>query len=183
MAYNHRKDEKLFAMAEEALSQTRDPRLRFKLRAILSCSCHSVKDVADIMGVSRQTLWRWIKRFREEELEGLSDRPKGHRKPKLTPAQLDQVAKWIEKGTDAEGLQTSWTLAKLRDEIEKNFGVRMGITPLWRWMRKNGFPPRKTPNQPEKAGQSEVATRVIRKRDVLLLLFTVASLFSLYSVV
>ncbi|MEM4407986.1 MAG: helix-turn-helix domain-containing protein [Candidatus Caldarchaeum sp.] len=180
MAYKHRKDTSLFAMAEEVRSKTRDPRLRLKLRAILSCQRHSLRDVAEIIGVSRQTLWRWIKRFREEGPEGLQDRPRGHRKPKLSPIQFEQIASWIEKGRDPNGFPISWTLAKLRDEIEKHFGVRMGITPIWRWMRKNGFHSVKPQANRKKRDGGRQPPKAIKKQNVLLLLLTIASILITY---
>jgi len=125
--------------AEAELSGTRDPVLRIKLRAIASAAHHPVQEVADIMGVSRQTIRRGMKNYRETGLEGLRDRPKGHRRPKLTREQLDKVAGWLYDGKRHSGEEVDWTLEKLQDEILKQFDVKLGITPLWRWVRKMGF--------------------------------------------
>lgn len=50
---------------------------------------HKPKVVADILGVTAQTVYNWEKRWRNLGLMGLLDGHKGGRPPKLTPALLD----------------------------------------------------------------------------------------------
>ena len=72
----------------------------------MSCAYHSVILVAPIMGVNRTTLWRRIKRFREEGVEVLRDRPKGHNPMKLNEEQQKHVAQWLTRGKTSKNMKT-----------------------------------------------------------------------------
>ena len=124
---------------EDVLSELKDSKVCIRLQAIISSADHPINQVADIIGVTRQTLSRWIRDFQKMGIEGLMDRPKGHRHTKLSVKQLQCVETWIESGKDAKGNDVHWTLSRLQAEIEDLYGVRVGATPLWRQVRKMGF--------------------------------------------
>jgi len=49
----------------------------------------SMEEVSRAMGVSRRTVWKWVKRYRLEGVGGLQDRPsRPHRSPRRLPAEL-----------------------------------------------------------------------------------------------
>jgi len=136
-------DENTVARAEEALSSIRDAKMVIQLKAILACRDHPVAEVADILRVSKRSIFRWINRFREGGKEALRDRPKGHRRSKLSEAQWKEVEKWVLDGKTAQGEPILWTIQKVRTAIKKEFGVSMSKTPVWRQLKRMNLAPRR----------------------------------------
>jgi transposase len=95
--------------------------------------------VASVLGKDRVTLWRWIRIFKEQGISGFTDKPKGHNPAKLNADQKHIVYQWIDRGKNAQGEVTHWTLKKLSMEIEEELGVKMTKTPLWLMVRTMGF--------------------------------------------
>jgi hypothetical protein len=50
----------------------------------------SNKEIASRLDTSPQVLWKWPKRFHEEGLEGLEDRPPSGRPPSFSPRDEDR---------------------------------------------------------------------------------------------
>ena len=125
--------------AEAEMKEIADHKVCFRLQAIISSAHHSVDVVAPVMGVHRSTIFNWIKRFREYGIARLIDKPKGHYPSKLTAGQKTQILHWLAEGKDAYGNDVHWTVARLINEIEQIFGIRVGKTPLWLFIRKSGF--------------------------------------------
>ncbi len=132
-------DAELANKARQELRKFPDQKICARLQAVASCAEHPVSLVASIFGASRQTLWRWIKRFKERGSDGLRDLPRGHNPAKLNEDQRGQIARWLKEAKDSRGEPVHWTLAKLARATEEEFGVRVGITPLWRLVRTPGF--------------------------------------------
>jgi transposase len=97
---------------------------------------------AQLVGVHRQTVNIWVKRYRERGEEGVLD---GRRvsprrgKGRLTAEEAGQVRGWISDGTpDQLDLPFAlWTSRAVRELIERRFAKRLGLTAvqayLWRW--------------------------------------------------
>lgn len=125
--------------AEAEIRKIADHKVCFRLQAIISSAHHSVDVVAPVMGVHRSTVFNWIKRFREYGINGVIDNPKGHNPSKLSVEQKTRIVHWLTEGKDTVGRDVHWTVARLIDEIERVFGIRVGKTPLWLFIRKSGF--------------------------------------------
>ena len=125
--------------AEAEMKKIADHKVCFRLQAIISSAHHSVDTVAPVMGVGRSTIFNWIKRFRVYGINGVIDKPKGHNPSKLNPEQKEQIVQWLTEGKNALGNGVHWTVSRLIDEIERVFGIRVGKTPLWLFIRKSGF--------------------------------------------
>ena len=130
---------KLTAQAKADLQRIKDHKICQRLQAIISSEHHSITTVASINGVGRDTIWRWIKNYRQAGLAGLQDKPKGHRHSKLTEKQWQEVEKWLTESCDSKGEAVHWTLPKLRDQIKRDFGIRISRTSLWYHVHKMGF--------------------------------------------
>ena len=130
---------KTVARAEEALEQIKDNKLSIQLKAIIAAAEHPVENVAKILKVSARSIFRWITKFKEEGIEGLRDRPKGHMRSKLTEDHKRCLEQWVVKGKNVRGEAVHWTLKKLRRELGNEFGVQMGTTPLWKHLKKIGL--------------------------------------------
>ena len=132
-------DATLVANAESALADVKEYKLAIRLQAIISMSNQPTETVAEVLGVSRQSLWKWVEKFRNHGLEGLRDKPKGHNPSTLTEEEKQQVARWIDEGKNQQGQNVHWTIALLREEVRAVFGKRVARTPMWVLVKKMGF--------------------------------------------
>jgi transposase len=132
-------DVSLADAAFDALQSLKDHQIHLRLLAIHKCGEHTITEVAGFFGVSRDTVSRWIRRFRSEGVKGLLDKPKGHNPSKLNEEQRKKIAKWLRESKKAKGEKVHWTLEKLRAEIEKEFGICISLMPLWKLIRSQGF--------------------------------------------
>jgi len=130
--------EGLAEQAQSDLDAMDSKGLAVKLKAIIAASKHKVETVADIMGVGKQSVCRWAKRYREEGLEGLHPKPKKPRSSKLSKEQKEQVLKWLDGSKTPSGRHAHWTLAKLRQAFIDEFSVVLSINAIWEWLRKEG---------------------------------------------
>ena len=132
-------DAKLIAAARAELRQYAGQRVYLRLLAVVKAGDYSLVEVASFCEVSRETIWRWIKKFQQGGVEALFDRPKGHNPSKLQERHRRQIARWLERGRNRRGQPTHWTLLKLQQEIAGQFGVEISLMPLWRQLRQMGF--------------------------------------------
>jgi putative transposase len=129
----------LVKQAEADINSFSGYKVGLRLQAIVSCASHPLETVSAVLGVSRQTVWRWIKRYRAEGVEGLKDKPRGHNPRKLADDQIDQIRAWLNTGQDAQGRTVHWTLGQLVLAIKNEYGIQISQTALWKLIRKIGF--------------------------------------------
>jgi transposase len=125
--------------AEEELSKIKESKLAIQLQGIIAAARHPVHQIADILYVSPRSIFRWIAKFKEHGVIGLQDQPKGHMKAKLSNEQKQVIEEWLIAGKNASGEHIHWTLQKLKREIEQEFAVTIGTTPLWNHIRRMGL--------------------------------------------
>jgi len=128
-------------LAERAQSDLEiidNQKIALKLQAIIAMTKHPVETVAEIMGVTAQSIWRWAAVYKENGVEGLYPKPKRPKPSKLTLAQKTETLSWIDTCKTAKGEHTHWTLERLRHAITEEFGITLGINTIWVWLRKEG---------------------------------------------
>jgi transposase len=125
--------------AEKELNKIKDSKLSIQLKGIIAASSHPVNQIADIFQVSQRSIFRWVTKFKEQGVAGLRDQPKGHMRSKLNDEQKIVIEEWLITGKNASGGPTHWTLNKLKREIEKEFDIEIGTTPLWKHIRGMGL--------------------------------------------
>jgi transposase len=99
---------------------------RLEAGRLLRAGRLSQSEIARRLGVSRMAVSQWAKRLRVNPhgFMTLRRRPKSGRPPRLTPPQWRQLLKILERGAIRSGFETErWTLARIRDVIERRFGV------------------------------------------------------------
>jgi transposase len=101
--------------------------------------------IADELGVSRASVCDWAKHFESGGLRRLRGRPTPGRPTKLTKQQRRELVRHLKRGALAAGFQTDrWTLQRIRELIERLFGVTYHPNYLNRFLRKLNW----TPQQP-----------------------------------
>jgi transposase len=132
----------LAARAESDLNALDRGKVTDKLRAIASVSAHPYETVADIMKVTVQTLCNWVAAYRENGVDGLVPKPKKPKPSKLSSEQKAAVLSWLDAGKTAKGEEVHWTVGGLCAAVLEEFGVSIGTTAVWTWLRKEGMKPK-----------------------------------------
>jgi transposase len=91
-------------------------------------------------GMDRQTLRDWVIRYNEEGVDGLCDRPRSGRRPRLNAAQLAELAGLVEAGPDiaVHGV-VRWRCVDLQAEIRARFGIEISERHVGRLLRRLAF--------------------------------------------
>ena len=95
-------------------------------------------EVARWVESSRQSVMRWSRLLEEDGLRGLRRATRIGRPPRLTDQQLEQLGKRLKAGSVAIASK-GWTLPRIRRLIEREFGVRLAISSVWRTLQRMGW--------------------------------------------
>ena len=92
------------------------------------------------LGVSRQNVSRWYRRWQQGGQEALRSRGPTGRTPRVTPGQLAKVEQVLLAGARASGFAGDlWTLARVAQVIEQHTGVTHHPGHVWRLLRGLGW--------------------------------------------
>jgi transposase len=122
--------------AEAELAKIREGHIIVRLKAIIAAQQYPITVVMGILGVSRASIFNWIRDFKREGRAGLQDQPKGHWASKLNPQQWRTVQTWMEQRQTPSGKPIVWTLKKLRNTIKAEWDINISVTPLWKQLHK-----------------------------------------------
>jgi transposase len=131
-----------------SLPQSAQEELRRRAVSMVCVQGLTQVQTAELVGVARQAVGRWVKAFREGGEEALSAGKRGRRvgqKTALLPWQQAQIAKAIrEKNPDQLQLPGFlWTRALVCDLIERRFDIQITEKTAGRYLRRWGFSPQK----------------------------------------
>jgi len=102
----------------------------------------SQAEIARHLGVTRATVQAWKKRLAQGGLRGLRPRKARGRAPKLAPPQQKALLRHLKRGAQAAGYPTDrWTLARIAEVIQREFGVKYHPKYIGRLMRQLGWTP------------------------------------------
>ena len=94
--------------------------------------------VARRMGVNRRTVYDWKKRI--DDNQGFRNGKKRGRNSRLTDKQKEELKRIIDGGATSYGFPTDlWTLKRIADVIEREFGVHYNTTYIWQLLRILGY--------------------------------------------
>ena len=80
--------------------------------------------IAAALGVTPGAVSQWLKRGREQGLEGLRRHPALGRQPRLTVEQLAQLPALLERSPEAYGFRGHvWTCKRVAEVIQRTWGV------------------------------------------------------------
>ena len=130
-------------------------RQRFRAAALLDAG-HRPGEVAKLLGVSPGAVSQWKKIYQRAGPDGLKAKPHPGPKPKLTRSQRRKLERLLLKGPGAYGYPTDlWTLKRIAEVIEKQFGVSYDPSGVWHILKGMGWscqkPERRARERHEKA--------------------------------
>lgn len=92
--------------------------------------------VARALGVSPASVTRWKQAWQRGGENGLAAKPHPGGRPRLKPAEVQRLGRLLLKGPVAHGYSTElWTLERVAEVIEVNFGVRFHPGHVWKILR------------------------------------------------
>jgi transposase len=115
----------------------RDGRVSARLLALANALEGIAREAAArLAGMTGQTLGDWVHRYNEEGVEGLRDRPRSGRPPRLDEGRQATLKAWILKGPKLErdGC-AAWRLRDLCALVERRFGVAYSETGMLRLLK------------------------------------------------
>jgi len=95
---------------------------------------------ADVLGLSRMSLNRWIRAANTHGVEALRNKQKPGRPSRLTPKIAQQVEKHLELSPQAFGLNRSrWDGPTLVEHLKREFGIELKVRQAQNWMHRLGY--------------------------------------------
>lgn len=93
--------------------------------------------VADIFGVSQNTLLRWIQNFNACGIDGLLDKGRPGRSRKISPQLAERCVQVLEKPEDAD--VAHWTGVKFHGWLRDELDVEIGYSTVVRFLHEQNF--------------------------------------------
>src|SRR6476469_2048050 len=118
--------------------------LRRRALVLIEQQGFSQAAAAEAVGVQRQTVNAWLRRWREQGEDGVLDgRRVSPRRGKglLSDAEARQVRGWITDKTPAQ-LKLPWVLwtsRAVRERIEQRFDKRLGLSTVQLYLQRGGM--------------------------------------------
>jgi transposase len=82
------------------------------------------QDIAAALGVTPGAVSQWLKRAREQGVEGLRRHPAPGRQPRLSAEQLAELPALVQAGAEAYGFRGQvWTCQRVAEVIRRTSGV------------------------------------------------------------
>lgn len=129
--------------AEGLTAELREQR-RLEAGRLLLTTSLSKAEIARRVGVSRSAVTQWARllKKRRRGLAGLRSRRHTGRPARLTKADWRRVVALLRRGPQAAGFTSDrWTLVRIRELIQREFGVSYGKSYLADKLYELGWPP------------------------------------------
>jgi transposase len=122
--------------------------LRARAIYLVTQAGRSQWEAAEAVGVSRQTVNQWVRRYGAVGAEGLLDGRRlssRQRRGALSPAEARRIAGWLRnKCPDQLGLPYMlWTASVVRELIRRRLGKRLGLSTVQLYLQRWQFTPQK----------------------------------------
>ena len=112
-----------------------DPKVKERLFLVIRVIEDGHVPFRVVKEIHRSNPWAsdWLKRYDEEGIEGLKDRPKSGRSPELSEEISCQIRKELKESNQG------WTTKQVDELIVKKSGIKYHYTHIYRILRKWGF--------------------------------------------
>jgi transposase len=139
-------------MEKTLSSQATDWREGRRLRALeLKERGWKQTHIADALGVTEGAVSQWMKRAREEGVEGLRHKPPPGATPRLSEYERAKLPELLAQGAQAHGFRGEvWTCERVATAIQREFGVSYHpahVSRLLKALRQSLQKPQRRANQ------------------------------------
>jgi transposase len=118
----------------------------------------SLSAIARWLGASKSSVSRWFQAYHEKGTKGLKSKAVPGRPPKLLPEQKEKLAQLLLAGPLACGYRTDlWTLQRIAQVIQKNFGAQYHPNHVWRLLLGMGWSCQKPERRALERKEDEIA--------------------------
>lgn len=126
---------------KRACSNHKIPRVRQRAQALsLLFEGHRITEVARMLHHGAHNLRVWRSRFLKDGIEGLADRARLGRPPKLTSRDLKLLEEALAKGPQAYGLVTTiWTVRDMGVLLARRHHVMVSTATVYRALKRLGY--------------------------------------------
>jgi transposase len=137
----HTLSNKEIQQLEQLYRDTKDADVRTRCDMILlSNEGLSPPEIAHRVRFSRETVVRFIKRYNDEGIAGLVDKPRSGRPPRVTDDYATQLLAAIEQAPRDLGLPFSnWTTANLAEYLATRTGIAMSARQVENYLKTNDY--------------------------------------------
>ena len=96
--------------------------------------------IAEVLGLTRMTLTRWIHGANAEGLAALTPKPRPGRPPRVTAAVRRTLARHLDQSPAAFGLpRVQWDGPTLVVHLERRFGIHLKVRQAQLWLHQLGY--------------------------------------------
>jgi len=96
--------------------------------------------VAEVLGLTRQSLNIWMHKVNEMGLGSLKALPRPGRPPRLTPEVAQKVEQHLEKAPLEFGInRVRWDGPTLVVHLKRHFGIKLKVRQAQNWMHQAGY--------------------------------------------
>ena len=148
-------------LIEQAIKNHEDLRVRQRANIIrLLHLGQKAQEIAPLLAIQPSQVYYWHKRWREEGLEGLRDKPRSGRPP-LTDEEYRQIlAQTIAQNPQELGYAfTVWDSKRLASHLEQETGVRVSEATLLKILSVEGYVYRRPKHTLDPLQNEEVKAR------------------------
>ena len=113
---------------ETVLKQTQKARVFRRAQAVREVVAgHNINTVSATFHLANSALRKWVQRFAQEGPQGLRDRPRSGRPPKVTCALEQHLQRLVEQDPLQHGaLSSQWSCRELATVLAHETGVQLG---------------------------------------------------------
>ena len=114
-------------------------------------------EIAEALGVSEGAVSQWMKRLREEGVEGLRHKPPPGAPSRLSEQQRARLPELLAQGAQAHGFRGEvWTCERVATVIRREFGVRYHPAHVSRVVRALGLSLQKPQRRAEQRDEEAI---------------------------
>ena len=118
----------------------RNPRLARRIQAVyLARKALSCPQIMDITAAKRRTIQNWIRWYNQDGVEGLKDKPRCGRHPKLSVAQQQKLQKRLDAGAKPPEGICVLNGPVIQRILEKEFGVLYCLNGVYELLHRLGY--------------------------------------------
>jgi transposase len=134
---SHFRDDALTTL-DTVLKQTKEARVFRRAQAVHEVVAgHHVNAVSALFHFTNSALRKWVQRFASQGPQGLLDRPRSGRPPKVTCELEKQLNRLIDQDPLQHGsLYSQWSCRELATVLAQQTGVQLGRESIRRVLKK-----------------------------------------------